>query len=250
MCTLKRRIKLRLLCLEGIEEAIKQFYLIADVDPAHNWEHIERVIVNSIRILETEGKDTSTVLNFPSAVLRIDKDYKWTGNFVRLIAMCHDLNDHKLISNLAYLRQRDRLMSSIEGTIAIFFKAYGLSLKSPEHFIYKIVDQISWSKNKCNKVIVDFTKNETMRSLIEVAVHIVRDADRLESTGITGLFRAIEYARHNKGSTSAGVIHFFNKQDSFMIGGEAFTTATAKESFKTTLPWLELTKQNFKFTYS
>ena len=236
---------MRNLTLEGIVEAVRQFYLKAEVDPAHKWEHIERVIKSSIVVLSEELNSAECRLSMSDSIRKLDPKFKWVENFITLVALMHDINDHKAIGNIAYLRQRSRLMVCIDGTLAIFLKGYGLHPRNPETFIYKITDQISWSKNKIKSPVLNMTKMPTAKDIISVAIYCVRDADRLESTGVIGLTRAVSYAIHNHGSTYSGLDHFFKKQDEFKaeFPETAFHTNFARQIFEDRLLWTDVTKE-------
>jgi len=125
--------------------------------------------VKSWAINNEPGHDYSHILRVRDLALKIAKEAGYAGYLVELIALLHDLEDHKLSSKTS---------------IKDFLDTLEISKEDKEKILY-IIPRISFSKYP----LVDDLPLEGK---------IVADADRLDAIGAIGVARAFSYGGANK----------------------------------------------------
>ena len=138
-------------------------------DESHGHSHMEKVALNSIKIL----------LKLDDLSLLTENNYK----LIVFTSWLHDISDHKYDSN-------GKLKSIRDNFIKYFCN------DSETNLIIDIIESISYSKEK--KEIdrgtpIDWKKKFGEYQLIR---NIVSDADKLEAIGKIGIIRCIEYSNH------------------------------------------------------
>lgn len=136
-------------------------------DQGHGYEHAEKVTQWVVKIVSDESND------------QIEYDILLTS------AMLHDVCDYKFESNLS-VEKLQEFVSSLLG--------HEKSLR-----VMDIINNVSYSKQvkgKCKQL--DLKDQHYL--------DVVRDADRLEALGQTGLERCIEYTKFSGGKVPEDVI--------------------------------------------
>lgn len=165
-------------------------------DPTgHDWPHVERVLKNAVFIAKQEGGDLF---------------------LISLIALTHDLYDHKFFNGST---------GEAKEKLAVLLRKMGVEEKAVQTVVQDVFS-LSFSKSVSQPVLSPEGK-------------IVQDADRLEAIGAIGIARAFAYggfknrlmnhhASHanNAEKTGATFDHFFEK---LLRLYDLFNTTAAKE---------------------
>ena len=147
------------------------------------------------------GHDTAHSLRvYKNAMQIADKEPGCDLLVVKLAAILHDADDHKLCNNV-----------NNENTRA-FLAQKGVSEGLIEEIV-RTVNSVSFSKNRGKKP-------ETLEG------KIVQDADRLDAMGAIGIARTFAYGGEHGRSIEESVQHFYDK---LLLLKDELNTETAKE---------------------
>lgn len=144
----------------------------------HDFSHSLRVYKNALKIAEKEECDLE---------------------IVKLAALLHDVDDHKLFNNLHNENARH------------FLNEHNVPKEKVER-ICEAINSVSFSKNRGRKP-------ETIEGMI------VQDADRLDAIGAIGIARTFAFGGEHKRSLDSSIEHFHEK---LLLLKDEMNTDTAK----------------------
>lgn len=147
-----------------------------EFDWTHDWEHAIKVAYNSMRLWYLAGQDQEENYN------------EYRRHYVMYLALLHDVCDHKYPQSIS----KQELEKFIKET-----------LPWPYHGMMGMIEKVSFSKQRDSGIGHELTNLE---------LEIVRDADRLEALGDTGIKRCEEFVRQRGGKIPEDVVkHCFDK---------------------------------------
>ena len=155
--------------LIAAESYIKEVF--ATDSSGHDAAHTLRVCRMAEKIAQAEGADVG---------------------IVKLAALLHDVDDHKISPDTADTKSR----------AADFLRGQGVDTRTAER-ILRIIDQVSFSRNTLPP--------DSLEGMC------VQDADRLDAMGAIGIARTFAYggahgrAIYNPGDESCSIAHFYEK---------------------------------------
>lgn len=155
--------------LIATESYIKEVF--ATDSSGHDAAHTLRVCRLAEKIAQAEGADVG---------------------IVKLAALLHDVDDHKISPDTADTKSR----------AADFLRGQGVDTRTAER-ILRIIDQVSFSRNTLPP--------DSLEGMC------VQDADRLDAMGAIGIARTFAYggahgrAIYNPGDESCSIAHFYEK---------------------------------------
>lgn len=128
-------------------------------DASHNFDHVKRVYENTLKIIDS---------------VQFEK-YEIDTEIITYASILHDIRDHKYPESISEAELREFLETE-------------LSEKNKVDYILEIIDNISYSKQISN--------NNEYCGNFKIYIDIIRDADRLEAIGSSGLERCFHYHRY------------------------------------------------------
>ena len=152
-------------------------------DASHGHEHMQKVAVNSVRILKGE-------------ITEMEEAAEEVGRLVVIVAWLHDVADHKYDTDGTLQMRLERVLSEV--------------CRSAEEaaLVCNIIDRISFSKEQKVRAqspdgCVDWLA--LLGTPVAVSVrHIVSDADKMEAIGEEGVTRCLEYSQHDYSRRNGG----------------------------------------------
>ena len=129
------------------------------------------------------GHDFSHIIRVRNMALLLSKDYKSDIFLVELLALLHDVEDHKLNSG---------------NSVSSFLDTLDLDSDLKEKILY-ILPRLS------------FSKYPTLPNGFPIEGKIVSDADRLDAIGAMGIARAFSYGGSHNRSFEETLKHFDEK---------------------------------------
>jgi uncharacterized protein len=165
---------------EKINVAVRTLMNSSDYDPSHDYEHIQRVVMNAHH-LWTNEKDRDEFRNVDPLV-------------VFVAAMVHDVADEKYLSDeLVRMEpdqaQQERQRDAIEAFIKKAAPECPPCVWAPAAHIASLV---SFTRELRNSAFV------AQQCLAYPALQIVQDADRLDGLGALGVVRAAVYGSEHE----------------------------------------------------
>jgi len=133
-----------------------------DFDESHDYNHAKKVLENSL-LIAISNEYRNAKLNLTTLVYS---------------AFCHDIRDHKYSNSISFDE---------------FYRFLKQEVPDNADDIVTIIDNISYSKQNKKRIETGSMKENDIPENLKPYIDIVRDADRLEAIGKTGLKRCEDY---------------------------------------------------------
>ena len=164
--------------MNKLDEICLKYYL--DRDKSHGIDHIQKVLKNTEKISEYFLFTTREKI------------------ILRACALLHDAYDHKYV-------QKEEDITLVKVKISNDLTKFGITWNEIQ-IIFIIIDNISFSKEKKQRILQNYRYSELLSLLSPNMINIrniVSDADKIEALGKEGIYRMIldslhKFSEYNK----------------------------------------------------